>query len=50
VLIRNISQGDDYAMWMNLYMSRFSDGVLISYSTINKMATDGGGGGVDGRG
>ena len=31
-------------------MSRFSDGVLISYSTINKMATDGGGGMVDGRG
>jgi hypothetical protein len=34
---------------MNLYISRFSDGVLFSYSTVyKKMATDGGGGVVDG--
>ncbi len=39
--------GDEYVVTrVNLYMSRFSDGVLISYCTINKMATDGGGGGV----
>jgi hypothetical protein len=30
-----------YARRMNLYISRFSDGVLFSYSTIKKMATDG---------
>jgi len=29
--------------------SRFLDGVLISYCTINKMTTDGGSGAVDGR-
>ena len=39
-----IHKGDDYARRMNLYISRFSDGVLFSYSTIKKMATDGGGG------
>jgi hypothetical protein len=27
-------KGDDYARRMNLYISRFSDGVLFSYSTI----------------
>ena len=44
-----LDKGDDYATPMNLYISRFSDGVLFSYSTryIKKMATDGGGGVVD---
>ena len=44
-----IKKGWLYARRMNLYISRFSYGVLFSYSTINKMATDGGGGEVDGR-
>jgi hypothetical protein len=45
-----ISKGDDYARRMNLYISRFSDGVLFSYSMVfKKMATDEGGGVEDGR-
>jgi hypothetical protein len=31
-----ITLGDDYATPMNLYISRFSDGVLFSYSTVYK--------------
>jgi hypothetical protein len=42
--------GDEYATPMNVYISRFSDGVLFSYSTVyKKMATDVRGGVVDGR-
>jgi hypothetical protein len=31
-----VLKGDDYVTRVNLYMSRFSDGVLISYSTVYK--------------
>ena len=42
-------EGDDYyyVTRMNLYISHFSDGVLI-LRYINKMGTNGGGGVVDG--